>query len=441
MALAHSFRLNVSKWKFELTLSGLMALTLIALLLPGHWLEHSLIIAPENYQFIYTNDDRVDGGTSQARLIDKNGYTWECDLSKANTNHPFCGLEIVLGKDRSTGVDLSKYQALKLWLQYEGPTESVRVNLRNANPAYFKEQDPSSTKFNQIEINKRLMITNEPLEFALDNFSVAEWWLNYKKIPPQLSHVELDNVIVLEVSSGNYSQPGYHRFELLRVEFHGYYFTTENWYLCIIIFWLSVIFGYILYRSLQLSNQLKEQKNRENELIEINQILDSRSRRLDLQSKTDHLTGVFNRQGLEEALQTALSERRENQNPLSLIMLDLDHFKSVNDSHGHLVGDEVLTQVAALVQKNVRRNDILARWGGEEFVLLCKGSTAKEAACLAEKVRELISQHPFPRNLKITASFGVADIKPDQTLDALFRNADLALYTAKNSGRNRVVSL
>src|SRR5690606_25292494 len=212
-------------------------------------------------------------------------------------------------------------------------------------------------------------------------------------------------------------------------------------YLGIIIFWLIIILGYILYRSFQLSNQLKEQILRENELIEINHILDSRSRQLDIKSKTDHLTGVFNRQGLEDALQVALNERRENQNPLSLIMFDLDHFKLINDNHGHLVGDEVLTQVADLVQKHVRKNDVFARWGGEEFVLVCKDSTAKEAEFLAEKLRELISLHEFPHGLKVTASFGVADIKPEQTLDTLFRNADLALYRAKNGGRNRVITL
>lgn len=439
MALAHPPRLNPYKWRFELTLTFLMVCTLIALALPKKLLQHTLIIEPEQYQFVYTNDDRANGGTSQARITDKSGYNWECDLLKSYS-HPFCGFEIVLGKDRLHGVDLSKYTSLKLWLKYEGPTESVRINIRNINPAYFTEEKSSSTKYNQLEFNKRLL-NDEPLEFLMENLSVAEWWINYNKIPPNLSHVELDNVIVLEISTGNYSKLGYHAFELSRVEFQGYYFSTEDWYLGIIIFWLIIILGYILYRSFQLSNQLKEQILRENELIEINHILDSRSRQLDIKSKTDHLTGVFNRQGLEDALQIALNERRENQNPLSLIMFDLDHFKLINDNHGHLVGDEVLTQVADLVQNHIRRQDVFARWGGEEFVLVCKDSTAKEAEFLAEKLRELISQHSFPKNLKVTASFGVADIKPEQTLDTLFRNADLALYRAKNGGRNRVITL
>lgn len=439
MALAHPSRLNIFKWRFELTLICLMVLTLIALLLPKKLFQHSLVIEPEQYQFVYTNDDRSNGGDSIARILDKKGYKWECDLIKSYS-HPFCGFEIVLGEDRTNGINLSKYSSLKLWIRYEGPTDNVRLNLRSINPAYFSKENPSSTKFNQLEFNKRLL-NEEPLEFSIENFSVAEWWINQNKIPPNLSHVELENVIVFEVSTGNYSSIGLHSFELSRVEFTGYYFSTEDWYLAIIIFWLIIILGYILYRSFQLSNQLKEQILRENELIEINHILDSRSRQLDIKSKTDHLTGVFNRQGLEDALQVALNERRENQKPLSLIMFDLDHFKLINDNHGHLVGDEVLTQVADLVQKHVRKNDVFARWGGEEFVLVCKDSTAKEAEFLAEKLRELISLHEFPHGLKVTASFGVADIKPEQTLDTLFRNADLALYRAKNGGRNRVITL
>jgi diguanylate cyclase (GGDEF)-like protein len=440
MAMNFPAGLSFSKWRFELVLACLMALTFIGLTLPEKFLHHHRVIEPGWYQKISTNDDSANGGASQSTLVDPYGYEWTCEL-RPSYKHPFCGFEIIVGQDRLNGIDLSKYQTLKLWLEYEGVTESIRVNLRNANPDYVKPDDASSAKFNQLEFSKRLLLNEEggPLEIALENLSVAEWWIKAHDIPPRYARAELDNIVVFEVTTGTDSAMGAHHFKLSRVEFHGYHFSVEDWYFGIILSWLVLLLGYILYRLVQMSRQLQGQMLRESELLGINQVLDARSRKLDLQSKTDHLTGVFNRQGLEEALQATLNERRESKKPLSLIIFDLDHFKSVNDTWGHLVGDEVLIQVAGLVQKNVRMGDILARWGGEEFVLLCKDSTAKNAEALAEKLRELISHYPFAEDLNVTASFGVADIKPGQTLDALFHHADLALYSAKKGGRNRVI--
>jgi diguanylate cyclase (GGDEF)-like protein len=426
------------KWRFELSITCLLLLTLAALTLFPRVLERTLIIEPEAYQFIYTNDDRYSGGTSVAQIVNREGYAWRCELKKT-FRHPYCGFEIVLGKNQNEGVDLSNYSKIKLWLNYSGPTEAIRLYLRNINPAYFREGVYDSTKYNQLEFHSSL-IKNGYVEFSMDNFSVAEWWLNSNKVPPNLSHVQLENTILFEVSSGTYSVEGVHDFELTRVELQGHYLSTEHWYLSIIIFWLIIIFGYLLYRALQLSQRVRAQLIREKQLVEINTILDSQSRRLDLKSKTDHLTGVFNRRGLEESLQLVLNERRDNQTPIALIMFDLDHFKSINDTYGHLMGDEVLIKVAQLVQQQIRHNDIFARWGGEEFVIVCKDATARQAEILAEKIREYISNYHFDNDLNITASFGVADISSNESLESLFVNADLALYQAKNNGRNKVES-
>jgi diguanylate cyclase (GGDEF)-like protein len=119
-------------------------------------------------------------------------------------------------------------------------------------------------------------------------------------------------------------------------------------------------------------------------------------------------------------------------------MFDIDRFKNVNDVHGHLIGDEVLKELAGLVEKNTRATDVFARWGGEEFVKVLPNTKLKEARALAQSLRELIEKHVFVNDLKLTCSFGVAEFLQGDTQESVMKKADEALYRAKNNGRNRV---
>ncbi|MFW6434741.1 MAG: diguanylate cyclase [Halovenus sp.] len=125
--------------------------------------------------------------------------------------------------------------------------------------------------------------------------------------------------------------------------------------------------------------------------------------------------------------------------PLALVMFDLDHFKAINDAHGHETGDEVLRALAGLVQANVRNADTVARWGGEEFMILLPETGLAAAGQLAEKLRECVEAHRFPEGIPVTASFGVGALYAGDTRKALLRRVDDALYRAKHGGRNRVV--
>ena len=125
--------------------------------------------------------------------------------------------------------------------------------------------------------------------------------------------------------------------------------------------------------------------------------------------------------------------------PLALVMFDIDHFKAINDRHGHLVGDQILIELALRLRGHLRAIDVLARWGGEEFVVLLPHNNVEAAARLAEKLRLATMTQPFPIAETITTSFGVAAYQPDETLDDWFTRVDNALYAAKEAGRNRVV--
>lgn len=161
-------------------------------------------------------------------------------------------------------------------------------------------------------------------------------------------------------------------------------------------------------------------------------------------SQTDPLTGLYNRRGLDERMQVEILRAKRYQHPLSVVMIDIDHFKNYNDTHGHLEGDVILKQVAELLRIHVRETDVVARYGGEEFLILLTETTKAAALEVAEKIRVAVSVRPFPHagtqpEGKLTISLGVATSSADLSeARELIYKADHALYGAKQAGRNRV---
>jgi diguanylate cyclase (GGDEF)-like protein len=153
----------------------------------------------------------------------------------------------------------------------------------------------------------------------------------------------------------------------------------------------------------------------------------------------DPLTGLYNRRSFEAFYRQEIAKCKRYGNPLSLILIDLDHFKAVNDAFGHPAGDRVLCSVAEILRQETRESDLAARWGGEEMALLLPETDDAGVMVAAEKLREKIAAHPFPDIGQVTASFGVATMIGDPV--DLIAEADKALYQAKAGGRNRVMAL
>jgi len=153
---------------------------------------------------------------------------------------------------------------------------------------------------------------------------------------------------------------------------------------------------------------------------------------------TDSLTGVSNRFKLTEYINAEYARFRRYGVPMSLIMFDIDHFKQVNDTYGHGVGDLVLARLAGIVLQTIRDTDILGRWGGEEFMLLAPLTTLADALEFAERLRVGVESSLFPESIRITCSFGVAELTRDESLGTFMGRVDEALYKAKRNGRNRV---
>jgi len=168
--------------------------------------------------------------------------------------------------------------------------------------------------------------------------------------------------------------------------------------------------------------------------------LEEQTRKLDLQATTDPLTGIFNRLKFNQELAAEMARSGRYKTPLSVVMYDLDHFKAVNDTHGHQVGDRVLVGLCRIVAGRIRQTDVLARWGGEEFMILAPNCDSQQAFELAEKQRQLIEEFVFAEVGTVTCSFGVAQFQDGDTAETLTSRADAALYAAKQAGRNRVCS-
>jgi diguanylate cyclase (GGDEF)-like protein len=163
--------------------------------------------------------------------------------------------------------------------------------------------------------------------------------------------------------------------------------------------------------------------------------------RLEEMATTDKLTGLANRQAFDVLMPQVMSETRRHGNPLCAVLIDIDHFKDVNDRHGHLAGDKVLRTVAGVIKSRLRASDIISRWGGEEFLVVLKNINLEQAGQLAEKIRSAIEQTVTAqkdRTIMVTASLGVAAYEQGDTPDRLLARADKALYRAKEQGRNRV---
>lgn len=173
-------------------------------------------------------------------------------------------------------------------------------------------------------------------------------------------------------------------------------------------------------------------------LQQVNREIRSEMSEMDRRASTDKLTGCWNRHRLDEAARGEMDRLKRYDNALSMLVLDIDFFKPINDRHGHDVGDQVLVQLAERIRASLRTSDSLARWGGEEFIVLCPCTTLTTAVVLADRLRANIGNAEFPVVEHITVSIGVAECLPDEGWESWFKRADAALYRAKEGGRNQV---
>ena len=158
------------------------------------------------------------------------------------------------------------------------------------------------------------------------------------------------------------------------------------------------------------------------------------------QAEYDTLTNLYNRVKFNDVLNDFIYRANRYDFKFSIILIDIDHFKSINDTYGHNVGDKILIELSRLINMNLRESDTFARWGGEEFVIVSESTSSKEMTHLASRLLKIVNEYIFPEVGIVTCSFGVTEFKIGDTQQLLFDRVDKALYEAKNNGRNQVVT-
>ncbi|MGY3876092.1 diguanylate cyclase [Aeromonas enteropelogenes] len=409
---------------------ALLGLTLAVILLFEFGPERVLDL--QEWPVIVTVQRAADVTPEQARYLSspegKPGV--QCILPARQHIVPGCRLTLPLTLP-DEGIDLARFDTLHVRLSVTGEGgQDWRLYLRNHDPASDLPEDPLAPKFNEIIF--RPADYGRLHKVPLDVFAPATWWIKQYNVPLQQQGPDLHRVYAIELAAGYDMQPGTHGAIIEELHFHGPWLDASLFYRLILAVWF--IYGCIILvaNHLHMKQRLQHAHQARLAAEEHNRTLCEESRRSREEATHDPLTGAFNRLGGEELLK-GLGERA-----FSLIYLDVDHFKQINDGHGHPVGDEVLKHLVSQILRHCDTFCHLVRWGGEEFVLICLHYDQEQACALAERLRLMLAADPhWPEALRVTVSFGVAERAGDP-LEQVIRRADAALYQAKQRGRNRV---
>ncbi len=346
--------------------ASLLLIVLTAALLTWHrfGMNRVLVLDPKR-GFVYSaQDDRQQGGDSVAALeLDDKSTILNCHLNTKYT-WPFCQVAIRLAA-MPNGVDLGNYDSITFDIAYNGPgPHSVRFYLRNFEADISNKADIGTLKVNETEIP---LPESGEITVPIKLFRVASWWITGQKVPLMSTDMRIDNVSFVELSTGSLVQAGVHRIEIKSIRFNGKWISQAQLMMALVGAWFMFGISWLIIASQYFRAHTLMSKSRVIHLQSINQALKLETRELAGQARTDSLTGALNREGLREFLMTQWQGRLPADPPLTIIFADLDHFKQINDLHGHAIGDLVLQEFTKLVQNEIRSHDRLVRWGGEEI--------------------------------------------------------------------------
>ncbi len=374
-----------------------------------------------------------EGSKTRFEFIDQSKHQWRC-ISEELEGWLVCSFSMVLVADVTQGWDLSSYSTLDVKLNYTGPAKKMRIVLRNFDKRFSTLEDTNSSKFQFVMLRQEDF--NKKISINLTEFTVAEWWIEQFDLPRHLARPDVSNVVFIGIEFVEGLPPGNHDVTLESLSFSGDLISPEHWYLSILVAWILSGLLVIGIRMVRLKQEGQQAKQRINELAVSNSRLQTEKSRFQTLSNLDALTGIYNRYAIDKSITQLLADPRKNS--IALIIIDIDHFKRINDRRGHDAGDNILKQFTLIVSSNIRSDDIFGRWGGEEFILICPKTSIDNAFYLAEKIRKIISDTVFEEKkpVTITASFGVGTIQQDEDFASAFRRVDAALYKAKSIGRN-----
>jgi diguanylate cyclase (GGDEF)-like protein len=430
---AHSFQPLARLLQSARTIFGVLLVLTVALLTWHQYgMERTIDFTSGQYA-ITVEDDRTTGGASIGRL-ERRGqdHIMHCKIVKQYA-FPYCKMMITLQKN-GKGLDMSELTHFTMDIRYEGPGPAqINQLLANVEEGMAHSDHWNTYKINQIDFTDvppaGLVIV--PLKW----FAVPQWWKELAKPTMDHSYVRMDNIAKYELMNAAGSLEGEHTFTVHSIKAQGKSISQSHLLMILVGLWILCAIGFLTAATLLLRKQLRESDTALALLTQVNKALELEARELAGQAHIDPLTGVLNRQGLRAALMSTSSLLAA---PMSVIFLDIDHFKRINDAHGHDVGDEVLRKFAHVMGSGMRSSDRLVRWGGEEFLIICPVTDVVQASKVAETLRASLHRQTWPAGLSVTASFGVAQHADNEDIGVVIKRADNELYAAKTAGRDRV---
>lgn len=401
------------------------------------------ISATEGYKELHLYSGQGYEHGNEVGWENKDALHMRCTI-KPDQAKQGCGLDILFytWPNWTRGINLSGYNNVLLDIKYHGSAKKVRLFARNFDTLYSNKKDFNSTKYNTI--NLRIKDLTSPIKVPLDDFVVADWWQDQFDISIHHSHVDFRNITGMGFDFGAPIPLGEHSIEFKKIQFIGEYISRESWYLAIMLAWLFAIGITTVRNMIRLREKAKHYSRQVLDLQENNNELQTTADKYRVLSTTDSLTGTYNRFGIDKTINSLFTELNQHL-PTSIIMVDIDHFKQINDERGHDIGDTVLAKLGRTIVDNIRQTDFVGRWGGEEFIIICPDTNINAAYNLAEKIRQTIAILTFEGNsnaaldLTITASLGVGEIHEGEHFPSAFKRVDTALYQAKQAGRNQTI--
>ncbi len=411
-----------------------------------YWMHgggHIFKISPDKFEYLATND-QVQGGVSRSKVtVSGSEAVLECKLDKTDAYPwPYCGVSIQLGKNLHQGVDLANYHTIYLNIDFEQLDSenlpNMRLYLRNFNPEYSLKGNEYTQKYNGVSYQPG--VGQGVIEIPIANLQVLTWWLSDNNIPIAHSAPEYTNVTKLELATGSAHYTGEYKMTIKSIELVGAYIEGETLMLSLLILWVSLALVYSIVEVRRSHEIIRQSQFRQEHLSRLNIELKEQNVHFAELANRDALTGAMNRHSIREWLDRHYADDSAGKHTLSVLYLDIDHFKLVNDKYGHAMGDDILREFTMVVWGILSPSERLVRWGGEEFVVFCPSLTQEKASRLAEKIRQRVESHIWVHGDPLTTSVGVAT-KDHERVSSMITRADEALYMAKRQGRNQVVTL
>ncbi|MFZ3518222.1 GGDEF domain-containing protein [Vibrio harveyi] len=423
---------------FALSICTISLVALYSLLGDTRKLE----VTPDKFNIHVTNDT-IAGGLSESDITYQNhSLTLNCDLKESKYAWPYCGISVYTDvKEATNGLDLSSYHTVRLKIRYEAagdgqsPSKNLRLYLRNFNSAYSIPTDEYTIKYNGMQFSPSDF--SEIIEIPIKNLQVMTWWLNDNDVAIEHSAPEFSNITRIDLATGAGAALGKHKIVIDKIEFEGAYVQQSTLLFVLLFSWMALGLAFSLHEMRKNKMAYNKAKKRHRHLEKVNNTLRAQNYEFAELAHRDALTGAMNRHAVQSWLEQQARQVRWGHDSFSILYMDLDKFKRVNDKYGHQMGDDILREFVMVISSSIQPEDRLVRWGGEEFVVFCPDTNVEQAVKKAEVIRQNVESHLWVHGEPLTCSIGVAQMQNERVSETMAR-ADEVLYLAKRNGRNRI---